>query len=154
MEVRRTGQKTDKKRARGDQTGEIWWCRAALSEGKPRSRSQGGNDTALPMPATGGHLLPQLGSQTRTQVNRGQLSRLGSRIGSQLGTLHAQGRRMLVTRHTTLPTSSATSSPPLGSTATPTGRPQALPSGLTKPVNTSIGKPVGWPLANGTNTTL
>lgn len=58
------------------------------------------------------------------------------------------------TRHTALPTSSATSSPPLASSATPTGRPQASPSSLTKPVSTSSGMPCGLPLANGTKMTL
>lgn len=58
------------------------------------------------------------------------------------------------TRHTALPTSSATSSPPFASSATPTGRPRASPSPLTKPVSTSSGMPCGLPLANGTKMTL
>src|ERR1700704_3838963 len=53
-----------------------------------------------------------------------------------------------VTRHTVLPTSSATSSAPALLTATPTGRPSALPSWSTKPVRTSIGAPDGRPLVN------
>lgn len=44
-----------------------------------------------------------------------------------------------VTRHTLLPTSSATSSAPARSTATPTGRPSASPCALTKPVSISSG---------------
>jgi hypothetical protein len=58
------------------------------------------------------------------------------------------------TRHTTLPTSSATSNAPFLSIATPTGRPNAVPSGLTKPVSTSIGGPAGLLFLKGTNTTL
>jgi uncharacterized protein DUF1194 len=59
-----------------------------------------------------------------------------------------------VTRQTTLPTSSATSSAPLRSMATPTGRPNASPSLLRKPVRMSTGMPAGRPSLNGTKITL
>ncbi len=58
------------------------------------------------------------------------------------------------TRHTTFPTSSATSSAPRVSIATPTGRPIASPFSLTNPVSTSIGMPAGLPSLNGTKITL
>ena len=48
-----------------------------------------------------------------------------------------------VTRHTTLPTSSATNSAPARSTATPTGLPWASPLSLRNPLRTSSGDP-GW----------
>jgi hypothetical protein len=48
----------------------------------------------------------------------------------------------VLTRQTTLPTSSATSNAPDLSSTTPTGRPKALPSPLRKPVSTSTGSPV------------
>lgn len=63
-------------------------------------------------------------------------------------------RPSAATRHTALPTSSATSSPPRWSSATPTGRPSALPSSLRKPVSTSRGRPCGLPSTKDTNTTL
>jgi hypothetical protein len=44
-----------------------------------------------------------------------------------------------VTRHTVLPTSSATSNAPLLSIMTPTGRPAASPRAFTKPVSTTTG---------------
>src|SRR3954447_24444642 len=58
------------------------------------------------------------------------------------------------TRHTALPTSSATSSAPDLSTFTPTGRPRACPSSETKPVKMSLGDPAGFPFLNGTKITL
>src|SRR6187455_1047128 len=70
---------------------------------------------------------------------------------------HARPHRVAtaeVTRHTVLPTSSATSRAPFESTATPTGRPRALPSSSTNPVSTSSGSPLGRPSANGTKITL
>jgi len=51
-----------------------------------------------------------------------------------------------LTRHTLLPTSSATSSAPLLSSASPTARPLAWPP-LRKPVTTSIGFPAGLPFS-------
>src|SRR5467141_893998 len=54
-----------------------------------------------------------------------------------------------VTRHTVLPTSSATSSAPCLSILTPTGRPRASPLPLRNPVSTSCGLPEGLPSANG-----
>src|SRR6266571_5064686 len=59
-----------------------------------------------------------------------------------------------VTRHTALPTSSATNSAPCLSILTPTGRPWASPLSLRKPVSTSCGFPAGLPSANGTKITL
>src|SRR6185503_2104659 len=58
------------------------------------------------------------------------------------------------TRQIAFPTSSATSNPPRESNATPTGRPRALPSASRNPMRRSTGIPEGFPLVNGTKTTL
>ena len=88
------------------------------------------------------------------------LLRAGAGAGAarrRVGDGHARltpRHRVAETRHTALPTSSATSSAPVRSSATPTGRPCASPAADRKPVSTSIGAPDGRPSANGTKTTL
>jgi hypothetical protein len=62
--------------------------------------------------------------------------------------------RLPVTRHTVLPTSSATRSAPRLSIATPTGLPSASPFSFTKPERTSSGPRDGVPPLNGTKITL
>ena len=65
-----------------------------------------------------------------------------------------QDQRLLLTRQTVFPTSSATSSAPTRSTATPTGRPWVSPPPARNPVRKSCAIPEGRPPAKGTKTTL
>ncbi len=78
-----------------------------------------------------------------------QFGEAGSRGGAPALLPPRQLGIAAVTRHTTPPTSSATSSAPSLSRATPTGRPWAWPLALRKSDSTTWGMPSGLPLAKG-----
>ena len=90
-----------------------------------------------------GQLVRDVSLADASKARRGWSTR-SARSGASAG----------VTRHTLLPTSSATSNAPVRSITTPTGRPRASSSLSRKPVSTSTGLPAGRPLANGTKITL
>src|ERR1700733_13432642 len=102
-------------------------------------------------PIYGGILAPHRGHRLygRAQASETKQSR-GPRVRCYFIADFADG----VTRHTALPTSSATSSAPCLSIRTPTGRPCASPLSFRNPVRTSCGLPDGMPFANGMKITL
>jgi VWFA-related protein len=69
-----------------------------------------------------------------------RVKRSGVKVRARKGYME-EDRSRPVTRQTTLPTSSATSTAPRVSSATPTGRPKASPFSVTNPASRSTGTP-------------